>query len=128
MPEEVTVPEQGRANAAVEPVLDRDHLRGFTEGDPRLERELSALFLATAEMYLQQMQEAVAGGRPWTAIAHALKGASANLRAEATASAAARLEAAARSGDSPEIDTLATALKTEVTRTIQYLRTKVASA
>jgi DNA-binding response OmpR family regulator len=63
------------------PVLDLDHLRGFTEGDPQLERELSTLFLATAEMYLQQMQEALTGGRPWTSIAHALKGASANLGA-----------------------------------------------
>src|ERR671919_2031147 len=65
----------------VEPVLDLDHLRGFTEGDPQLERELSTLSMATAEMYLQQMQEALTGGRPWTSIAHALKGASANLGA-----------------------------------------------
>jgi HPt (histidine-containing phosphotransfer) domain-containing protein len=95
MPQEVTVPEQGRSgNAAVEPVLDLDHLRSFTEGDPQLERELSALFLATAEMYLQQMQEAVAGGRPWTAIAHALKGASANLGARRLAALALAAERA----------------------------------
>jgi HPt (histidine-containing phosphotransfer) domain-containing protein len=95
MPQEVTAPEQGRsANAAVEPVLDRDHLRGFTEGDPQLERELSALFLATAEMYLQQMQEALAGGRFWTAIAHALKGASANLGARRLAALALAAERA----------------------------------
>jgi HPt (histidine-containing phosphotransfer) domain-containing protein len=93
MPQEVTAPEQGRnANAAVEPVLDRDHLRGFTEGDPQLERELSALFLATAEMYLQQMQEAVAGGRPWAAIAHALKGASANFGAHRLSALALQAE------------------------------------
>ena len=57
-----------------------------------------------------------------------LKGASANLRATATAQAAARLEAAARAGDAPQIDTAATALKTEVNRTIDYLRTKVAAS
>ena len=67
--------------AGAEPVLDVDHLRGFTEGDQQLERELSTLFLSTAEMYLQGMQEALTGGRPWAAIAHALKGASANLGA-----------------------------------------------
>ena len=64
-----------------EPVLDLDHLCAFTEGDPQLERELSTLFLATAEMYLQGMQEALTGGRPWASIAHALKGASGNLGA-----------------------------------------------
>lgn len=66
---------------ATEPVLDLDHLHGFTEGDPQLERELSTLFLATAEMYLHEMQAALTGGRSWTSTAHALKGASANLGA-----------------------------------------------
>jgi Hpt domain len=93
MPQEVTVPEQGRSgNAAVEPVLDGDHLRSFTEGDPQLERELATLFLATAEMYLQQMQEAFAGGRPWTSIAHALKGASANFGAHRLSALALQAE------------------------------------
>lgn len=64
-----------------DPVLDLDHLRGFTDGDPQLEGELSTLFLSTAEMYLRGMHEALTGGRPWTSIAHALKGASANLGA-----------------------------------------------
>jgi DNA-binding response OmpR family regulator len=66
---------------AGDPVLDLDHLRGFTDGDPQLEGELSTLFLSTAEMYLRGMHEALAGGRPWSSIAHALKGASANLGA-----------------------------------------------
>ena len=64
-----------------DPVLDLDHLRGFTDGDPQLEGELSTLFLSTAEMYLRGMHEALASGRPWSSIAHALKGASANLGA-----------------------------------------------
>jgi DNA-binding response OmpR family regulator len=66
---------------AGDPVFDLDHLRGFTDGDPQLEGELSTLFLSTAEMYLRGMHEALASGRPWTSIAHALKGASANLGA-----------------------------------------------
>jgi DNA-binding response OmpR family regulator len=66
---------------AGDPVLDLDHLRDFTEGDPQLEGELSTLFLSTAEMYLRGMHEALASGRPWSPIAHALKGASANLGA-----------------------------------------------
>jgi CheY-like chemotaxis protein len=71
-----------------EPVLDLDHLCAFTEGDPQLERELSTLFLATAEMYLQGMQEALTAGRPWTSTAHALKGSSANLGARRLAALA----------------------------------------
>jgi HPt (histidine-containing phosphotransfer) domain-containing protein len=66
---------------ACDPVLDLDHLRGFTDGDPQLEGELSTLFLSTAEMYLRSMHEALASGRPWSSIAHALKGSSANLGA-----------------------------------------------
>jgi DNA-binding response OmpR family regulator len=66
---------------AGDPVLDLDHLRGFTDGDPQLEGELSTLFLSTAEMYLRGMHEALASGQPWNSIAHALKGASANLGA-----------------------------------------------
>ena len=71
-----------------EPVLDLDHLGAFTEGDPQLERELSTLFLATTEMYLHQMQEALTGGRSWSSIAHALKGASGNLGARRLAALA----------------------------------------
>ena len=81
MPQETITPPRSSASPRVEPVLDLDHLCAFTEGDPQLERELSTLFLATAEMYLQGMQEALTGGRPWTSIAHALKGASGNLGA-----------------------------------------------
>jgi|Tabmets5t2r1_1033131.scaffolds.fasta_scaffold107029_1 HPt (histidine-containing phosphotransfer) domain-containing protein len=87
MPERTTAPKPSEA-PVTEPVLDLDHLRGFTEDDPQLERELSTLFLATAEMYLQQMQEALTAGRPWSAIAHALKGASANLGARRLAALA----------------------------------------
>jgi CheY-like chemotaxis protein len=81
--------------AACDHILDLDHLRGFTDGDPQLEGELSTLFLSTAEMYLRGMHEALANGRPWSSIAHALKGSSANLgarRLSALALAAERSE------------------------------------
>jgi HPt (histidine-containing phosphotransfer) domain-containing protein len=90
---ELLIPGPGEG-PATEPVLDSDHLRSFTEGDPQLEAELSTLFLATAEMYLQQMQEALSGGRPCTSIAHALKGASANLGARRLAALALAAERA----------------------------------
>ncbi|HEU4628028.1 MAG TPA: response regulator [Steroidobacteraceae bacterium] len=100
------------------------------DGDEVLARELVDLFIESGDETLAAIVTAL-GMRDYAAVseqAHSLKGASANLRATATATAAAKLEAAARAGDAPQIDTLATALRTEVTRTIEYLRTKVASA
>jgi len=64
-----------------EPVVDLDHLRGFTDGDPQLEGELLALFLSSADVYLARMDDALRAGQSWAASAHALKGASANLGA-----------------------------------------------
>jgi HPt (histidine-containing phosphotransfer) domain-containing protein len=108
MPQGTTAPKPSEA-PATEPVLDLDHLRGFTEDDPQLERELSTLFLATAEMYLQQMQEALTGGRPWTATAHALKGASANLGARRLATLALRAEGS--EPDPGQLDAIAKAVE-----------------
>jgi HPt (histidine-containing phosphotransfer) domain-containing protein len=89
--------------ASSEPVVDLDHLHSFTDGDPQLECELLSLFLSTADSYLAKMNQALGAGEPWTATAHALKGASANLgacrvmalalAAEHTAASAAQLEA-----------------------------------
>ena len=64
-----------------EPVIDVDHLDGFTDGDRQLEGELAALFLSTAEVYVERMGQALAAGESWAGTAHALKGASANLGA-----------------------------------------------
>ncbi len=64
-----------------QPVIDLDHLFGFTDGDQQLEGELLTLFLSSAEVYLARMAEAVRTGQSWAAVAHALKGASANLGA-----------------------------------------------
>ena len=77
------------------PVIDLDHLRSFTEGDAQLEQELGALYLATADIYLNRMAAALDGGADWSAAAHALKGASANLGALRVAGLAAAAEKAA---------------------------------
>jgi CheY-like chemotaxis protein len=66
---------------AAEPVIDLNHLSGFTDGDLQLEGELLALFLSSADVYLATMSEALRAGHSWTATAHALKGSSANLGA-----------------------------------------------
>lgn len=88
---EQLVPPRPRAGVP-EPVLDLDHLRHFTDGDPQLEGELAALFLSTTEVYLQDMHAALQEGRAWTSSAHALKGASANLGARRIAALALMAE------------------------------------
>ena len=115
--------------AAPAPVDWKEFMQSM-DNDATLARELIDLFIESGDESLAAIVSAL-GMRDYVAVgeqAHSLKGASANLRATATAAVAAKLEAAARSGDTPQIDTLATALRTEVTRTIEYLRNKVASA
>ena len=73
-------------------IVDEAHLTSFTEGDAELEDELGHLFVSTARGYLKRMQEAVREERSWSAEAHALKGASANLGARRVAVLARRAE------------------------------------
>lgn len=62
-------------------VVDVDHLSTFTDGDSDLEAELFDLYQNTAERYLKGMETALGQDQAWSAEAHALKGASANLGA-----------------------------------------------
>ena len=72
--------------------LTLDRLTSFTDGDPQLERELGALYLATATLYLREMRAARVAGGDWSRMAHSLKGASATLGAEEVARLAAAAE------------------------------------
>ncbi|MEP7245245.1 MAG: response regulator [Gammaproteobacteria bacterium] len=132
------VPETGEAAAtasqdaplATPAPVDWSAFLSSMDGDELLARELVDLFIESGDETLAAILAAL-GMRDYAAVgeqAHSLKGASANLRASATADAAAKLEAAARSGDVPQIDTLASELRSEVSRTIAYLRTKVAAS
>jgi HPt (histidine-containing phosphotransfer) domain-containing protein len=80
------------ATGPQEPAVALEHLRSFTDGDPQLESELSALFLSSAGHYLARMAEALQTGASWQQTAHALKGASANLGARRLAALALRAE------------------------------------
>ena len=73
-------------------VIDLEHLCGFTDGDLQLEGELSALFLSSAGVYLERMDQALKSGQSWRQTAHALKGASANLGARQVATLALHAE------------------------------------
>lgn len=74
------------------PVVDLPHLRGFTDGDLELERELAELYLSTADVYLDQLAAAQGDHDAWRRAAHALKGASANLGARRVADHALEAE------------------------------------
>jgi HPt (histidine-containing phosphotransfer) domain-containing protein len=75
-----------------QPIIDLEHLADFTGGDRALEDELAALYVSSAEVYLEQMQEALAKGASWRSPAHALKGASSNLGAQRVAALALAAE------------------------------------
>ncbi|HTW37837.1 MAG TPA: response regulator [Steroidobacteraceae bacterium] len=110
-----------------EPV-DWQALIEHTASDESGARELAILYLACADLALAELAAAL--GRDDLAAlcaqAHSLKGASANLRARSVEQAAAALEAAARAGAHLEARTLTAGLKSELERTLEYLRAKVA--
>lgn len=80
-------------------IIDGVHLASFTEGDAVLEEELAELFVSTAHGYLKRMKEALREERPWSAEAHALKGASSNLGAKRLAALARKAELIPPSAD-----------------------------
>lgn len=105
------VPDRDARGDLVEeqPIIDLDHLATFTDGDRSLEAELGALYVSSAEEYLEQMGEALRGGVSWLSAAHALKGASSNLGAHRVATLA--LEAERSSPDEALLDALRDAIE-----------------
>jgi two-component system, sensor histidine kinase and response regulator len=122
----VPAPAAAAAPTAAAPVDWHAFMKSM-DGDELLARELVGLFIESGDETLAAIVNAL-GANDYAAVseqAHSLKGASANLRATAAAEAAAKLEAAAKAGDVPNVTTLTTALQGEVSRTIDYLRTKM---
>jgi signal transduction histidine kinase/DNA-binding response OmpR family regulator/HPt (histidine-containing phosphotransfer) domain-containing protein len=90
------------APAATEPpVWDEEEILAVVGGDREMLGSLVGLFLADLPRWLAEMEQALAQGEAMrlSQTAHALKGASANLRAEALCQAARRLEGLAKAGD-----------------------------
>lgn len=81
-----------RGAIAQPPTVDIDHLNGFIDGDPQLERELAVLFASSASDYLERMATAMDAPEEWRRAAHGLKGACANLGAQHAAKLAAAAE------------------------------------
>lgn len=66
-------------------VFDFARLASFAEDDRALEQELCGMFLTTADRYLGDMRLAIGCAETWAAEAHRLKGAAANIGADALA-------------------------------------------
>ncbi|HZD53010.1 MAG TPA: response regulator, partial [Woeseiaceae bacterium] len=112
---------------AAEPV-DWPGLLESLESDQGFARELAETYIVSGDSLLADLAAAVDCG-DWVTVgakAHALKGASANIRARRVADAAARLEAAARAGETDRLAALATALARDLGAAADYLRSKVA--
>jgi two-component system sensor histidine kinase/response regulator len=109
------------------PPVDWKGLLDSIDGDNEFARDLADAFIGTGDRELAAIAAALDAGDAVALreSAHALKGASANLRAAAATSAAAQLEAAARLGKSAQIPVLAENLTSEVRRMTAYLRSKV---
>ena len=108
--------------------VDWESLLESIDGDREFARDLADAFIGTGDRELAAIAAALGTGdaAALRESAHALKGASANLRASAAAAAAEQLEAAARLGKSAQIPALAETLTIEVRRMAAYLRSKVA--
>jgi CheY-like chemotaxis protein/HPt (histidine-containing phosphotransfer) domain-containing protein len=110
-----------------EPV-DWPGLLELLEGDESLARELAEVYIGSGNSLLADVAEAVDCGDCATvgSRAHALKGASANIKASRVADAAARLEAAARAGKADRLEALAAELTRDLGAAVDYLRSKAA--
>ena len=96
------------------------------DGDEGLAQELVELFIESGDQALAEIREALhrgdlpAAGRA----AHSLKGASANIHAQATSTAAAQLESAVVAGAADQVARLEGELRVAAQLAIEYLRTK----
>jgi signal transduction histidine kinase/ligand-binding sensor domain-containing protein/DNA-binding response OmpR family regulator len=107
--------------------VDWRALLASMDGDEELARELAELYIASGDQALEKISTGVSQQDYHTVreYAHAIKGASANIRATAASAVAAQLETAARNGAAEQVPALAEALETELNRTIDYLHARV---
>jgi two-component system sensor histidine kinase/response regulator len=112
-----------RLDAVAAPV-DLEALRILADGDAEFTRELIRSFIESGTAAVRDIARALASEdqRGIADNAHILKGAGATIQAAAVSMAAARLEAAARSGGNEPLAMLTEDLHHEVTQAIQYLR------
>ncbi len=106
-----------------EPTIDLLALGEVTDGDADFERELMEVFVASGDTALAALIECL-GAADLAAVrrhAHALKGASANLRARPLAARAQALETAATAGDLGLCRTAFSELERDYRRTTEFI-------
>ena len=96
------------------------------DGDENLAQELVELFIESGDIALEEIRDALRRGdlQAIGRAAHSLKGASANIHAQATSTAAAQLENAAVSGASDQISHLEGELRLAAHSAFEFLRAK----
>jgi len=116
-------PAAGVPVADAEPTIDLAALAEVTAGDAEFERELMEVFVSSGDSALAALVAAL-GAADLGAVrrhAHALKGASANLRARPLAARAQALESAAAAGDLAACRQTAGALAEDYRRTAAFI-------
>jgi two-component system, sensor histidine kinase and response regulator len=105
-------------------IVNLARLNEITDGDPEFTRELIATFIASGEQVMQEVRSALGVfDRPaLSRAAHKLKGASANIHAEALRDLAFALEMQAPSLDQPRLRELIEQLAAEFARAAEFLR------
>ncbi len=108
----------------VAPAVDREALTRTTGGDQEFERELAATFIASGDECLADILAALQLNDYDTLRkrAHSLKGASANIHAQALCAAASNLETASRNAVGEPLHDLVAALSTQLHRVNDELR------
>lgn len=96
--------------------IDLDELLDRLGGDREVVDELLAIFYDDTRPRLPELQADVPALGEWRRLAHTLKGACGNIAAMPASDAAARLEAAAASGDVPAAHAARSVLLTELER------------
>jgi len=124
---EVNTPAPLPATAADEPV-DWAQFMSVTDGDQQFAQELVQLFIDAGDAALRDISAALGRGdlAAVGTAAHSFKGSSANIRAQSTSAAAARLEEAARAGAVDQLSELEEHLRREAGRAMEYLRKRQA--
>lgn len=118
----------GQQDSVAEPV-DWPALLESLDGDEAFARELAETYIDSGNGLMAELTSAVGRGDCATVgrTAHSLKGASANIKAGRVADTAARLEAAAKAGETERLQALAAPLERDYAATTEYLRRKASS-
>jgi ligand-binding sensor domain-containing protein/signal transduction histidine kinase/CheY-like chemotaxis protein/HPt (histidine-containing phosphotransfer) domain-containing protein len=112
--------------AGGEAPVDWERLMGVSDGDEDFARDLVQLFIESGDAALRDIAAALQRGDLATVgrVAHSLKGSSANIFAQPASAAAARLEEAARAGNTDKLSRLEEQLRLEANRATAFLRSR----